>query len=297
MFAWKHSILMAIQKPVSISSIKLISTSLCQSTVQTNYYDVLDVPRTATQKEIREAYINKSRELHPDVQDNEIESKEELKSNAKFAVVNEAYETLGKPKERREYNKKLRMEAARDIKSQYYHHNASESNYEKMVDLSQMSARDRAKAMGYDVDPRMQYGNDSYLVAGLCLIVIVVGFSVHYKIAKITSEKHGQNLDRITGELLAEANIIRTQAMNATLPEGKSGNASHRDWIMRNDPTGEALKAYDEAVLKKKMRKSRQIVIDENHTEKDNVDHEKPQNVVVSENRFYADGTPYSKNE
>ena len=64
MFAWKHSILLAIQKPVSISSIKLISTSLClKSTVQSNYYDVLDVPRTATQKEIREAYINKSREV------------------------------------------------------------------------------------------------------------------------------------------------------------------------------------------------------------------------------------------
>ena len=63
MFAWKHSILLAIQKPLSISSIKLISTSLCQSTVQSNYYDVLDVPRTATQKEIREAYINKSREV------------------------------------------------------------------------------------------------------------------------------------------------------------------------------------------------------------------------------------------
>jgi hypothetical protein len=145
----------------------------------------------------------------------------------------------------------------------------------------------------------MQYGNDSYLVAGLCLIVIVVGFSVHYKIAKITSEKHGQNLDRITGELMAEANIIQTQAMNATLPEGKLGNASHRDWIIRNDPTGEALKAYDEAISKKQRKKSRRIVIDENHTEKDNTntDHEKTQNVVVSENKFYADGTPYSKNE
>ena len=142
----------------------------------------------------------------------------------------------------------------------------------------------------------MQYGNDSYLVAGLCLIVIVVGFSVHYKIAKITSEKHGQRLDRITGELLAEANIIQTQAMNATLPEGKSGNASHRDWIMRNDPTGEALKDYDEA-MRKQRKKSRRIVIEENHTEKDNTDHEKTQNVVVAANKFYADGTPYSKNE
>ena len=151
----------------------------------------------------------------------------------------------------------------------------------------------------------MQYGNDSYLVAGLCLIVIVVGFSVHYKIAKITSEKHGQRLDKITGQLMAEANAIQTQAMNATLPEGKLGNASHRDWIMRNDPTGEALKAYDEDMLKKKTKKSRRIVIDENHIEKNNADHEKTQNselndmknVVVAANRFYADGTPYSKNE
>ena len=104
-------------------------------------------------------------------------------------------------------------------------------------------------------------------------------------------------MDRITGELLAEANIIQTQAMNATLPEGKLGNASHRDWIMRNDPTGEALKAYDEAVSKKQRKKSRQIVIDEIHTEKDNADHEKTQNVVVAANRFYSDGTPYTKNE
>ena len=81
------------------------------------------------------------------------------------------------------------------------------------------------------------------------------------------------------------------------MPEGKSGNASHRDWIIRNDPTGEALKAYDEAISKKHRKKSRRIVIDENHTEKDNSDHEKTQNVVVTENKFYADGTPYSKNE
>jgi hypothetical protein len=75
------------------------------------------------------------------------------------------------------------------------------------------------------------------------------------------------------------------------------GNASHRDWIIRNDPTGEALKAYDEAISKKQRKKSRRIVIDENHIEKDNADHEKTQNVVVSENKFYADGTPYSKDE
>ena len=69
------------------------------------------------------------------------------------------------------------------------------------------------------------------------------------------------------------------------------------DGISKNDPTGEALKAYDEAISKKQRKKSRRIVIDENHTEKDNASHEKTQNVVVTENKFYADGTPYSKNE
>ena len=65
MLAWKQSILVAIQKPVSFSSIKLLSTSKtsCQTTVQSNYYEILDVPKSATQKEIREAYIKKSKEV------------------------------------------------------------------------------------------------------------------------------------------------------------------------------------------------------------------------------------------
>ena len=33
-----------------------------------------------------------------------------------------------------------------------------------MVDLSQMSARDRAKAMGYDVDPRVSTFLTTYLL-------------------------------------------------------------------------------------------------------------------------------------
>ena len=60
-------------------------------------------------------------------------------------------------------------------------------------------------------------------------------------------------MDLITQRLTSEADIIQTNAMNARLPEGKYGNASHRDWIARNDPDGTELKAYDEMMARIKL--------------------------------------------
>jgi len=293
MLAWKQSILVAIQKPVSFSSIKLLSTSKssCQTTVQSNYYEILDVPKSATQKEIREAYIKKSKELHPDAQD---EDSIKGDTNASFSVVNEAYEVLSKPAERREYNKKLRMQGMREAQHHYYHHNASNATYGDRIDLSHMSPEDRAKHMGYDVDPQFQYGRDTYLVAGLCVVIIVAGYCMHFRIAKMTSEKHSRNLAELTAKLTEEENNVRTQAMSATLPTGKSGNASHRDWLLRNDnENGDLVKAFDNAMLKRQAKKARQIPVGEDKLdEKDTVNHEK-----VVENRTYTfpDGTLITK--
>jgi len=268
MLAWKQSILVAIQKPVSFSSIKLLSTSKssCQTTVQSNYYEILDVPKSATQKEIREAYIKKSKELHPDAQDDDTVNTSD--SNAKFSVVNEAYEVLSKPAERREYNKKLRMESMREAHQQYYHHNASQANYGDRIDLSYMTREERAKAMGYDIDQEFQYGRDTYLVAGLCVVIIVAGYCMHYRIAKMTSQKHSENLAALTAKLTEEENVIKTQAMFATVPAGKSGNASHREWLMKNDnQNGDLVKAFDKAMLKKAKKAKEIPIADEKDTE------------------------------
>ena len=58
MWAPKPLLILAQKKP--LLSLKLISTSSC---VCQTFYEVLDVPRSATQKEIRKAYIKKTREV------------------------------------------------------------------------------------------------------------------------------------------------------------------------------------------------------------------------------------------
>lgn len=63
-----------------------------------DYYSTLGVAKTATEKEIKQAFRKLARKHHPDVNpgDNTAE--------AKFKAINEAYEVLGDPAKRRKYD-------------------------------------------------------------------------------------------------------------------------------------------------------------------------------------------------
>ena len=63
-----------------------------------DYYEVLGVPRTAEEGEIKRAFRQKARELHPDVS-------EAPDAEQRFREVVEAYEVLSKPDTRRVYDR------------------------------------------------------------------------------------------------------------------------------------------------------------------------------------------------
>ncbi|MEO1279326.1 MAG: DnaJ domain-containing protein, partial [Planctomycetota bacterium] len=63
-----------------------------------DYYDVLGVPRGASQEDIRNAYRKLARELHPDV--NKASDAQE-----KFAQVQAAYDVLCEPEKRAQYDR------------------------------------------------------------------------------------------------------------------------------------------------------------------------------------------------
>lgn len=66
-----------------------------------DYYEVLGVPRTASDKEIKNAYRKLARQHHPDLQSAESKKKA---AEEKFKEVNEANEVLGDPEKRKKYD-------------------------------------------------------------------------------------------------------------------------------------------------------------------------------------------------
>src|SRR5438552_10048770 len=63
-----------------------------------DYYSTLGVAKTATEKEIKQAYRKLARKHHPDVNPND------KSAEAKFKEINEAYEVLGDPDKRKKYD-------------------------------------------------------------------------------------------------------------------------------------------------------------------------------------------------
>src|SRR5215211_2765658 len=62
-----------------------------------DYYQTLGVAKTASEKELKQAYRKLARKHHPDVNPGD------KAAEAKFKEINEAYEVLGDPDKRRKY--------------------------------------------------------------------------------------------------------------------------------------------------------------------------------------------------
>lgn len=63
-----------------------------------DYYRILGVPRDANEKDIKQAFRRLARQYHPDV------ARDKAAAESRFKEINEAYEVLGNPENRRKYD-------------------------------------------------------------------------------------------------------------------------------------------------------------------------------------------------
>src|SRR3990172_383720 len=64
-----------------------------------DYYEILGVPRNASDVDIKKAYRKLARQFHPDLHPDKRKEME-----AKFKEINEAYQVLSDPKKRSDYD-------------------------------------------------------------------------------------------------------------------------------------------------------------------------------------------------
>ena len=82
-----------------------------------NYYEILDVPYSASRSEITQAYRHLMRHAHPD---NHAGEQDRKKAEERAKMLNAAYAVLGKPDVRREYDEIFRKQAVSDAIFQRY---------------------------------------------------------------------------------------------------------------------------------------------------------------------------------
>lgn len=123
------------------------------------YYEILGVFRTASQKEIKEAYLRLARENHPDRVRDPAKREE---ADRLFQKINESYNHLRDEKLRREYDKSLDRALLTPEKE-------AEAYYRKGVLHEQ--AREYAEAIQYYYEAmRLQPNQSSYIISAAAIL-------------------------------------------------------------------------------------------------------------------------------
>jgi molecular chaperone DnaJ len=108
-----------------------------------NHYQTLEIHETATQAEIKQAYRRLAKQLHPD-------SQRYGASHDRITLLNAAYEILGDPQQRSDYDRQRRVQQAgfnstQDLRDRVERATHSQKHYQKRRQATQSADT----ALGY----------------------------------------------------------------------------------------------------------------------------------------------------
>lgn len=137
-----------------------------------DYYEVLDVPYSASRTEITQAYRHLMRYAHPD---RHADHQERAKAEERAKMLNAAYAVLGKPDIRREYDQAIKRQAVSNAVFQRYTGNvpgnhAPHRPQSRPMDPEMRRAQHRANRSAF-----IQIMLFAALCAGSVIVLIVAG--------------------------------------------------------------------------------------------------------------------------
>lgn len=181
------------------------------------HYETLGVPRTASKREIKAAFFNLSKKLHPDVNRVQI-------SAEPFREVNEAYRTLINSKTRAQYDLKLHTGGT---------YISRKSSFEGANVWSNFDSEQQFYTHSHKHSEHRQSYSHSRVVYALVGITIVASAVHTYRIIwyhkrfQIRNEEESRRNSLIYSE-------VREQAMNSTMQEQLDALVQKRAHALEN---------------------------------------------------------------
>ena len=115
-----------------------------------DYYQILGVSPSASQKEITAAYRAKCKQLHPDVNHRE-------DATAQMQMVNEAYQVLRRKSQRKAYNNQFGCDYHDDYSHIKYQYGASSPYHSRFYETSSWSDDFKKKEAKGDIEDSWWY--------------------------------------------------------------------------------------------------------------------------------------------
>ncbi|XP_061691673.1 dnaJ homolog subfamily C member 4 isoform X2 [Syngnathoides biaculeatus] len=186
----------------SKSGLRLFSWSAVQRK-GANYYDLLGVKDDATLEEIKNAFFDKSKKLHPD------SDPSNPMLHSQFVALNEAYRVLSKQPSRKEYDFKISPRGggrAFGSASGHTAHGTSGATTQDNIRYWEQIYQSHAQEMSAEERERRRRRN--FRLVGYCFLAMALSVGAHFVFFRKLEEVHNNFMDekdRVITEIYNES--------------------------------------------------------------------------------------------
>ncbi|KAI8786819.1 dnaJ subfamily C member 4, partial [Biomphalaria glabrata] len=205
-----------------------------------NHYTILGIDRNATTEDVRNAFLSRSKECHPD-----INIKNSVENHQQFILVNEAYSVLSKPSSRQKYDLTLQNEEhlfnssvnqahSSTTRDDFYEHPRA---FHDIHSVKRDAQRSHNRPY-YGIPGINKVSNSRIVVA--CLSLMLVGIILHLIVVSYSFSKYQKALDKNDAKIsamlqsakdkankLLEEDLLRNLQQKSLVPSESNSNSNY----------------------------------------------------------------------